>query len=58
MLKEGIQFANILGVIDDEFYDSIEGMLDRLCELLKTEEGQRYYPLFRKRLLRSWNEIT
>ncbi len=50
-VEEGVQIAKIFGVISDEFYDSIEGMLDRLCELLKTEEGQRYYPLFRERLL-------
>ena len=52
-VEGGVQFANIFGVIDDEFYDNIEGMLDRLCELLKTEEGQRYYPLFRERLLKA-----
>ena len=52
-VEEGVQFAKIFGVISDEFYDSIEGMLDRLCELLKTEEGQRYYPLFRERLLKA-----
>ena len=52
-VEEGVQFARIFGVISDEFYDSIEGMLDRLCELLKTEEGQRYYPLFRERLLKA-----
>jgi|SRR5665647_268273 len=52
-VEGGVQFANIFGVISDEFYDNIEGMLDRLCELLKTEEGQRYYPLFRERLLKA-----
>jgi hypothetical protein len=55
-VEEGVQFAKIFGVISDEFYDSIEGMLDKLCELLKTEEGQRYYPLFRKRLLKACRE--
>lgn len=53
MLKKGIQLARIFGVISDEFYDSVEGMLDRLCELLKTKEGQRYYPLLRERLLKA-----
>ena len=52
-VEGGVQFANIFGVISDEFYDSIEGMLERLCELLKTEEGQKYYPLFRERLLKA-----
>jgi hypothetical protein len=52
-VEEGIQFAQIFGVISDEFFDSVEGMLDRLCELLKTEEGQKYYPLFRERLLKA-----
>jgi len=28
-------------------------MLERLFELLKTEEGQRYYPDFRERLLKA-----
>jgi len=52
-VEGGVQFANIFGVISDEFYDSIEGMLERLCELLKTGEGQKYYPLFRERLLKA-----
>lgn len=52
-VEEGVQFARIFGVISDEFYDSIEGMLERFCELLKTEDGQRYYPLFRERLLKA-----
>jgi len=52
-VEGGVQFAKIFGVIDDEFYDNIEGMLDRLCEQLKTEEGQKYYPLFRERLLKA-----
>lgn len=49
-VEEGVQFARIFGVIDDEFYDSVEGMLDRFCEQLKTKEGQKYYPLFRERM--------
>ncbi|AKB32903.1 hypothetical protein MSSIH_2213 [Methanosarcina siciliae HI350] len=52
-VEEGVQFARIFGIIDDEFYDSVEGMLDRLCELLKTNEGQKHYPLFRERLLKA-----
>jgi hypothetical protein len=52
-VEGGVQFANVFGVIDDEFYDNIEGMLDRLCEQLKTEQGQKYYPLFRERLLKA-----
>lgn len=56
-VEEGVQFARIFGVISDEFYDGIEGMLDRLCELLKTEEGQRYYPLFRERLLKACTDL-
>jgi len=52
-VEEGVQFARIFGIIDDEFYDSVEGMLARLCELLKTNEGQKHYPLFRERLLKA-----
>jgi hypothetical protein len=52
-VEEGIQFAKTFGVISDEFYDSVEGMLERLCQLLKTEEGKKYYPLFRERLLKA-----
>jgi hypothetical protein len=52
-VEEGVQFARIFGVISDEFYDSVEGMLERFCELLKTEEGQKYYSLFRERLLKA-----
>jgi hypothetical protein len=52
-VEEGIQFARIFGVISDEFYDSTEGILERFCELLKTEEGQKYYSLFRERLLKA-----
>lgn len=52
-VEGGVQFARTFGVIDDEFYDNIEGMLERLCEQLKTEEGQKYYPLFRERLLKA-----
>jgi len=51
-VEGGGQFARIYGVIDDEFYDNIEGMLDRFCEQLKTEEGQKYYHFFRERLLK------
>jgi hypothetical protein len=52
-VEEGVQFSRIFGVIREEFYDSIEGILDRLCDLLKSEEGQKYYPLFRERLIRT-----
>ena len=55
-VEGGVRFASTFGAIDDEFYDSIEGMLDRLCELLKTEEGQKYYPLFRERLLKACSD--
>lgn len=51
-VEGGVQFARIFGTIDDEFYDNIEGMLERFCEQLKTEEGQKYYHLFRERLLK------
>lgn len=51
-VEGGTRFASTFGAIDDEFYDNIEGMLDRFCEQLKTEEGQKYYPLFRERLLK------
>ncbi|WP_440955253.1 hypothetical protein ACSAZK_17265 [Methanosarcina sp. Mfa9] len=49
-VEGGIRYANIFGAADDEFYDNIEGMLERFCELLKTKEGQKYYPHFRERL--------
>jgi hypothetical protein len=51
-VEGGVRFASTFGEINDEFYDNIEGMLDRFCEQLKTEEGQKYYPLFRERLLK------
>jgi len=52
-VEGGVRFASIFGAINDEFYDNIEGMLDRFCEQLKTDEGQKYYPLFRERLLKT-----
>jgi len=51
-VEGGVQFARVYGVIDDEFYDNIEGMLERFCEQLITEEGQKYYHFFRERLLK------
>ncbi|HII02603.1 TPA: hypothetical protein HA351_13480 [Methanosarcinaceae archaeon] len=50
-VEGGVRYAGIFGAADDEFSDNIEGMLDRFCEHLKTEEGQKYYPLFRERLV-------
>lgn len=55
-VESGTRFVTIFGVLSDDFFDSIEGILSKLCELLKTEEGQKYYPDFRERLFKVFQD--
>ncbi|HII02602.1 TPA: hypothetical protein HA351_13475 [Methanosarcinaceae archaeon] len=47
-----VEFVNEYGDIDEEFYDEGYEMLRKFCELLKTAEGQGFYPLFKERLFK------
>jgi len=51
-----VEFVNEYGGIDEEFIDEGYEMLGKFCELLKTPEGQRFYPLFEMRLLKLRSE--
>lgn len=51
-VESGVQYASIFGAMDDEFSDCVEWMLERFGELLKTEEGQKYYKDFNERLFK------
>lgn len=47
-----VEFVNEYGGIDEEFIDEGYEMLRKFCELLKTPDGQRLYPIFKARLLK------
>jgi len=47
-----VEFVNEYGGIEEEFIDEGCEMLRKFCELLKTPEGQRFYPSFKARLLK------
>ncbi len=47
-----VEFVNEYGGIDEEFIDEGYEMLRKFCELLKTPEGQSFYPNFKARLLK------
>ena len=51
-----VEFVNEYGDIDEEFIDIGYEMLGKFCELLKTSEGQRFYPIFKMRLLKLRSE--
>lgn len=51
-----VEFVNEYGDIDEEFIDEGYKMLGKFCELLKTPEGQSFYPLFKARLLKLRSE--
>jgi hypothetical protein len=47
-----VEFVNEYGGIDEEFIDEGYELLRKFCELLKTPEGQSFYPNFKARLLK------
>ena len=47
-----VEFVNEYGDIDEEFYDEGYEILGKFCELLKTAEGQGFYPQFKERLFK------
>jgi len=47
-----VEFINEYGDIDEEFYDIGYEMLGKFCELIKTSDGQSFYPHFKTRLLK------
>lgn len=47
-----VEFINEYGDIDEEFYDVGYEMLGKFCELIKTPDGQSFYPHFKTRLLK------
>jgi hypothetical protein len=47
-----VEFVKEYGSIDEEFLDEGYEMLGKFCELLKTPEGQSFYPKFKERLLK------
>lgn len=51
-----VEFVNEYGGIDEEFIDEGYEMLRKFCELLKTPEGQRFYPDFKSQLLKLRSE--
>jgi hypothetical protein len=51
-----VEFINEYGDIDEEFYDVGYEMLGKFCELIKTPDGQSFYPRFKTRLLKLRSE--
>lgn len=49
-VENGVNFTNEYGDINEEFYDKIVDMLEKLCIFLKKSEGKILYPRFKKRL--------
>jgi hypothetical protein len=47
-----VEFVNEYGDIDEGFIDEGYETLRKFCELLKTPEGQRFYPNFKSQLLK------
>jgi hypothetical protein len=51
-MENVVEFIKEYGGINEEFLDEGYEMLGKFCELLKTPEGQSFYPKFKARLLR------
>ena len=51
-----VKFINEYGDIDEEFYDVGYEMLGKFCELIKTSDGQSFYPHFKTRLFKLRSE--
>ncbi|WP_440955251.1 hypothetical protein ACSAZK_17255 [Methanosarcina sp. Mfa9] len=51
-LENVVEFIKEYGDIDEEFYDAGYEMLRKFSELLKTPEGQGFYPQFKERLFK------
>jgi hypothetical protein len=49
-VENGVEYTNTYGDVDEQFYDSIYGMLSRICDLLW--DKKELYPLFRERLFK------
>ncbi len=49
-LEQGTAFTNAYGDISEAFYNSLESVLNEFAKILKSREGQEYYPQFAARL--------
>jgi hypothetical protein len=49
-VENGVKYTIFYGDVNEQFYDSIYGMLSRICDFLWKK--QEFYPLFRERLLK------
>ena len=49
-VEYGTKFTLEFGDIDDAFYDSMMSMLGQFLKLIKSEQHQKYYPVFRDRI--------
>jgi hypothetical protein len=49
-VENGVKYTNYYGDVNEQFYDSIYGMLSRICDFLWKK--QELYPLFRERLFK------
>lgn len=50
-VEQGTEFTNSYGDIEESFYNSMESVLGELCDILRSAEGQPFYPRFQERLL-------
>jgi hypothetical protein len=49
-VENGVKYTKYYGDVNEKFYDSIYGVLSRICDVLWKK--QEHYPLFRKRLFK------
>ena len=49
-VENGVKYTRFYGDVNEKFYDSIYGMLSRVCDFLWKK--QELYPLFRERLFK------
>jgi hypothetical protein len=56
LVENIIKYANEFSGIDEASYVGGSDMMEKFCELIKTEEGQKYYPYFEERLWKLYRD--
>lgn len=56
LVENVMKYINEFSGIDETSYVSGSDMMEKFCELIRTEEGQKFYPYFRERLQKLYRD--
>jgi hypothetical protein len=56
LVENVMKYLHEFSGIDKTSYAGGSDMMEKFCELIRTEDGQKFYPYFRERLLKLYRD--